>query len=101
MIDIEVYTADQRFRKRLAKFTEWWTYLADKKAGKRTKAKIEDINGLILYYWDNLKNDKKKIIYQQRFPYKTLLDLHGYKDYRVFSKKDDNDCFYESLSKLK
>lgn len=39
MIDIEVYRADQRFRRRLAKFTEWWTLLADKKAGKRTKAR--------------------------------------------------------------
>lgn len=101
MIDIEIYTMDQRFRKGLHRFIEWWTLLARKKGGKRSVNKVEDIGGLILYHWENLKDDKKRLVYSQRFPYKTILDMHRYNDYLVFTKKDDNDCFFESLSKLK
>ena len=101
MIDIEIYTMDQRFRKNLDKFTEWWTLLAHKRADNRTVKKVEHIHGMILYHWENLKDDRKRLVYSQRFPYKTLLDMVGHKDYCVFNKKDDNDCFLESLSKLK
>lgn len=96
--NFEVYTIDQRFKKNLHKFMEFWELLALKKGTKRSVKKVRDINGWILFYWDNLNEKQQKQFHKKSL--KSLLKLHEYSDFNIFTQQDNNKVFIEELEKF-
>ena len=96
--NLQDYKVDQKFRKAWSKFISWWTVLADKRGNNKSVSKIIDLNGWVLFYWENLSPAQRQQLYKENkniIP--QILQNKGYNIPDLFTRVEDNKYFKREL----